>query len=105
MKTIHEPRGPKKKLFAISQDTCRNDVERAFRVLQSRFAMMAGPIHFWDKNELRDIMTTCIIIHNMIVEDERDVNAPIQDCVEAPTINIEYVDDNIRFQQFLSRHQ
>ena len=41
----------------------------------------------------------------MIVEDERDVNAPIQDFVEAPITNIEYVDDDTRFQQFLSRHQ
>ena len=59
---------------------------------------MAGPASFWDKNELRDIMTMCIIMHNMIVEDQRDVNAPIQDCVEVLTTNIEYVDDDTRFQ-------
>ena len=50
-------------------------------------------------------MTTCIIVHNIILQDQRDVNAPIQDCVEAPTTNIEYVDDDTRFQQFLSQHQ
>ena len=105
VQTIHEPRGPKKKLFASTQESCRKDVECAFGVLQSRFAIVAGPARFWDKNELHDIMTTCIIMHNMIVEDERDVNAPIQDFVEAPITNIEYVDDDTRFQQFLSRHQ
>ena len=57
---------------------------------------MAGPARFWDKNELHDIM--CIIMQNMIVEDQRDVNAPIQDCVEVLTTNIEYVDDDTRFQ-------
>ena len=66
---------------------------------------MAGPARFWDKNELHDIMTTCIIMHNMIVDDERNVNAPIEDCVEAPITNIEYIDDDTRCQQFLSRHQ
>ena len=27
---------------------------------------------FWDKEDLAKIMRTCIILHNMIVEDERD---------------------------------
>uniref|UniRef100_A0A0V0IJN3 Putative ovule protein n=1 Tax=Solanum chacoense TaxID=4108 RepID=A0A0V0IJN3_SOLCH len=51
-------------------------------------------------------MTTCIILHNMIIEDERDLNAPIQDAVEAPTPTIEMViDENLRFEQFLARHK
>ena len=66
VQTIHEPRGLKKKLFALRQESCRKDVEHAFGVLQSRYAIVAGLARFWDKNELRDIMTTCIIMHNMI---------------------------------------
>ena len=46
MQTIHEPRGRKKKLFASTQESCRKDVERAFGVLQSRFAIMAGLARF-----------------------------------------------------------
>ena len=50
-------------------------------------------------------MTTCIILHNMIIEDERDLNAPIQDAVEAPTPTTKMViDENLRFEQFLVRH-
>ena len=30
---IYEPRGPKKKYFAMKQELCRKDVERAFGVL------------------------------------------------------------------------
>ncbi|XP_019170454.1 PREDICTED: uncharacterized protein LOC109166024 [Ipomoea nil] len=35
VQTIHEPRGPKKKLFAMMQEACRKDVKHAFGVLQS----------------------------------------------------------------------
>ncbi|KAL5754076.1 hypothetical protein ACOSP7_022296 [Xanthoceras sorbifolium] len=35
VQTIHDPRGPKKKLSTMKQEACRKDVELAFRVLQS----------------------------------------------------------------------
>ena len=42
----------------------------------------------------------------MIIEDERDLNAPIQDVVEAPTPTTEIVvDENLRFEQFFARHK
>jgi hypothetical protein len=71
MKTIPEPQGNKKKYFAIVQETCRKDVERAFGVLQSRFAIVRGPTRFWDEHTLELIMRACIIMHNMIVANER----------------------------------
>ena len=40
----------KKKLFAMKQEGCRKNVERAFGVLQSRFAIVAGQSHMWNKN-------------------------------------------------------
>jgi hypothetical protein len=40
MKTIPKPRGNKKKYFAKTQETCRKDVEHAFGMLQSRFAII-----------------------------------------------------------------
>ncbi|KAH9705287.1 nuclease [Citrus sinensis] len=82
------------------------DVKRAFEVLQSHFAIVAGPLRFWNKHELHDIMTACIIIHNMIIEDERDVNATINDWMQAPIPTVAMrVDENIRFQEFLARHK
>jgi hypothetical protein len=72
VKTIPEPQGMKKKYFVEVQEACRKDVERAFGVLQSRFAIVRGPARFWDEETLNKIMTSCIIMHNMIVEDERD---------------------------------
>ncbi|KAF8409735.1 hypothetical protein HHK36_005814 [Tetracentron sinense] len=69
VKTIPSPQGNKQKYFAAAQESARKDVERAFR-----FAIVRGPARFWKCETLKDIMKACIIIHNMIVEDERDVN-------------------------------
>uniref|UniRef100_A0A0D3AYB5 DDE Tnp4 domain-containing protein n=1 Tax=Brassica oleracea var. oleracea TaxID=109376 RepID=A0A0D3AYB5_BRAOL len=57
IQSISLPQGPKAVLFAQHQEAVRKDVERAFGVLQARFTI---------------IMRACIILHNMIVEDERD---------------------------------
>ncbi|XP_052197217.1 uncharacterized protein LOC127804398 [Diospyros lotus] len=72
VKTIPSPQGNKKKYFAAQQESARKDVEQAFGVLQSRFAIVHGPGRMWDVETLKYIMASCIILHNMIVEDERD---------------------------------
>ncbi|XP_062112627.1 uncharacterized protein LOC133823792 [Humulus lupulus] len=106
VQSIHDPRGPKNKLFAMKQEACRKDVERAFGVLQSRFAIITGPTRFWNKKVLHDIMTSCIIMHNVIIEDERDINASIEERVKVPSPEVRMVeDDNARFQEFLTRHR
>ncbi|XP_019177738.1 PREDICTED: uncharacterized protein LOC109172944 [Ipomoea nil] len=106
VQTIHQPLGPKKKLFAMMQEACRKDVERAFGVLQSRFAIVKGPVRFWDKHVLHDIMTSCIIMHNMIIEDERDEQVDIQSGREAPAPEVDICrDERIVFEEFLARHR
>ncbi|KAK9293353.1 hypothetical protein L1049_021345 [Liquidambar formosana] len=76
VKKIPHPRENKYKNFAIAQESIRKDIERAFGVLQSRFAIVHGPLRFWDLATLKDIMIACIIMHNMIVEDDRGVHMP-----------------------------
>uniref|UniRef100_A0A0D3B8C5 DDE Tnp4 domain-containing protein n=1 Tax=Brassica oleracea var. oleracea TaxID=109376 RepID=A0A0D3B8C5_BRAOL len=66
--------GPKAALFAQRQEAVRKDVERAFGVLQARFGIIKNPARIWDKVKIGKIMRACIILHNMIVEDERDQN-------------------------------
>ncbi|XP_052203949.1 uncharacterized protein LOC127809225 [Diospyros lotus] len=73
VKTIPCPQGLKKKHFAKAQESARKDVERAFGVLQARFAIVCGPVRFWDEETLADIMKACIIMHNMVIEDEGDI--------------------------------
>jgi hypothetical protein len=43
------------------------DVERCFGVLQGRFA---NPFELWSSAIMADIMYACIIMHNMIIENE-----------------------------------
>ncbi|XP_061993701.1 flowering time control protein FY-like [Rosa rugosa] len=57
------------------QEAYRKDVERAFGILQARWAIIRGPARGWSKENLQYIMMTCIILHNMIVEDEHDEDA------------------------------
>uniref|UniRef100_A0A0D2ZUP6 DDE Tnp4 domain-containing protein n=1 Tax=Brassica oleracea var. oleracea TaxID=109376 RepID=A0A0D2ZUP6_BRAOL len=68
---IRLPQTEKQSLFAKSQESVRKDVERAFKVMQARFAVVKNPSKLWDKEKIGNIMIACIIIHNMIVEDER----------------------------------
>ncbi|XP_074352804.1 uncharacterized protein LOC141691957 [Apium graveolens] len=75
VKTIPRPQSEKRKLFSKYQESQRKDVERAFGVLQSHFAIVRGTACFWDKGDLGRIMRAFIIIYNMIVEDERDTYA------------------------------
>ena len=52
-------------------EASRKDVEQAFGVLQARFAIVRGPARGWEQNQLWHIMIACVIMHNMIIEDER----------------------------------
>ncbi|XP_058742256.1 uncharacterized protein LOC131614711 [Vicia villosa] len=72
VKSIRLPQSEPDKLFAKFQEGCRKDIERAFGVLQARFKIIREPARLWDIANLGIIMRSCIILHNMIVEDERD---------------------------------
>jgi hypothetical protein len=60
----------KQRIFAEKQEGARKDIERAFGVLQARWAVVRGPAYGWDRQTIGEIMTACIIMNNMIVEDE-----------------------------------
>ncbi|CAM8932573.1 unnamed protein product [Rhodiola kirilowii] len=70
VKTIPNPQGDPEKLFVKKQESYRKDVERCFGILQARWAIVrhAGMCH--RKSVLKTILLACIIMHNMIVEEE-----------------------------------
>ena len=69
LKTISEPRGEKEKWFAKLQESIRKDVERAFGVLQAKWAIVAQPSRLWNVQTMTTILRCCIVLHNMCVED------------------------------------
>lgn len=48
----------------------RKGVERAFRVLQVRFAIVQKPAYAWTIETLSLLMMKRVILHNIIVEDD-----------------------------------
>ncbi|XP_020262989.1 uncharacterized protein LOC109838970 [Asparagus officinalis] len=106
VKTIFLPQGNKRKHFATLQESTRKDVERAFGVLQSRFAIVRGPARSWDEKILKNIMQACIIMHNMIVEDERNddyIDFTYDAAEEAPTISVSH-ERTIDLCEFIQNH-
>jgi hypothetical protein len=70
LKTVSHPLDMKAAHFAKEQEKVCKDIKRTFGVLQSRWAIVRGPAYGWNREQIRDILTTCIIMHNMIIEDE-----------------------------------
>jgi hypothetical protein len=85
------------------QEGARKDVECGFGVLQSRWAIVKGPARFWSHKNLCMIMKECIILHNMIVEDERGENLP---CVyDNPAPLDPHRLSTSDFENFIARHR
>ena len=59
--------------LAKRQEGARKDVERTFALLQRRFWILLQSSRFWFKEKMHVIITCCIILHNMLLEDEREV--------------------------------
>lgn len=82
----------KEKRFASWQESARKDVERAFGVLVRRFMILDKGIEFWHLHEIKQLIATCLIMHNMMVEyrintdiDMFDLNLPFVTFDESDT--------------------
>ncbi|XP_071688693.1 protein ALP1-like [Rutidosis leptorrhynchoides] len=56
--------------FTRFQASVRKDVERAFGVLQGRFHILRLAAHTMSVNKMRRVIDCCIILHNMVLEDQ-----------------------------------
>ncbi|XP_065075002.1 uncharacterized protein LOC135698796 [Ochlerotatus camptorhynchus] len=104
VQTIPSPVGNKRKHFAEMQESARKDIERTFGVLTSRFEIIKNPARLWNKEELGSIMRTCIILHNMIIEDQRDCSTPFDGDTSANT-NPVLSTGEVVFGAFLARFE
>ena len=66
-----QTQGKKKLDFHNTQAAARKDVEIAFGISQGQFTISSGAARFWDQYILWYIMDVCVIMHNMIIENER----------------------------------
>ena len=70
VKTFSNPYDEKRAHFKKVQESSRKDIERCFGVLQQRWHYLRNPCRAWTKEKMRDAMYACIIMYNMILEDE-----------------------------------
>ena len=57
----------KEKTLAGWQEATWKDVEPAFGVLKNKWWLLASPVEMWDKVCIEDMVTSCTILHNMMV--------------------------------------
>jgi hypothetical protein len=74
MKGVTLPQSEKHRLFTAAQSAWRKDVECAFGVLKARFNILAVLGRSYSRRTLGLIMRACVILHNMIIDDERGTN-------------------------------
>jgi hypothetical protein len=72
MKSIPSPQNDKDRCFAKRQEKERKVVECSFGVLQSRFNIIHRPARLWKRKDVVNITMVRVILHNMIVEDEKE---------------------------------
>ena len=86
MPTITNPRTRSEELYTERQEWYRKDIERAFGVLQLRFKIVKQAARSWSSRKMGDIMYTCCILHNMILQDRNllfvDQTAAMRDAVD-----------------------
>ncbi|GJY34328.1 putative nuclease HARBI1 [Tanacetum coccineum] len=57
--------------YYLADEGARKDVEHAFGVLQERWRIIQQPARSYHVNSIRRVMYSCIILHNMILKDQK----------------------------------
>ncbi|XP_021980383.1 uncharacterized protein LOC110876522 [Helianthus annuus] len=73
VKAYNTPVGEKHVIYTSAQMSARKDVERAFDILKQRWHIIKYPARAWSPAKIRRVMYACIILHNMILEDEEQI--------------------------------
>ena len=86
-----------KKHFANKQEAARKDVERCFGVLKVTWLILQRPSRLWGLCDIENIVLACCMMHNMIIEDERNHNLSV---VLEP-VRVENTHRNFNFEEYL----
>ena len=81
-------------------------MKRAFGVLQTPWGIVQSAAMMWESKTLWQLMTCCVTLHNMIVEDEGDGVSQTHD-FEAPGEQVEILEDQdaAQLMDLLQMHQ
>jgi hypothetical protein len=69
VKGIKQPVTQTERRYTQWQEATRKDIERAFGVLKGTFQFLERPILLMDLKHISMRVTTCIILHNILVSD------------------------------------
>lgn len=71
--------------------------------MQSCFVVVSRTTRFWNKNVLHNKMFAYIFMHNMIIENEYDVNVAIKEQMKVSTPKVKIVvNKSTQFQEILT---
>lgn len=68
VKTVSAPLMKAHCEFAMWQEVKRKSTERAFGVVQRKLQTLCRPMEQWCKDDIKFIVETCFILHNVVVE-------------------------------------
>jgi hypothetical protein len=72
MKGVSVPQQEKHQFFSMKQASVKKDVKCVFDLLKKMFNILVIPDRSYSRRTLNLVMCACIILHNMIIDDERD---------------------------------
>ncbi|KAD2804994.1 hypothetical protein E3N88_38371 [Mikania micrantha] len=67
--TSRQTEDEKRLYFQNRQEGARKDIEQAFGVLKHKWHMIQHPANAWKPSRIRNALYACVILHNMIIED------------------------------------
>ncbi|XP_021986043.1 protein ANTAGONIST OF LIKE HETEROCHROMATIN PROTEIN 1-like [Helianthus annuus] len=77
VKSIPYPHEVNEKKFKRQHEAARKDVKRAFGVLKGKWGVLSRPMRARSVKKIRNVVYTCIILHNMILKDDGKAIAPV----------------------------
>lgn len=100
VKTLSCPDSTRMMRFKRAYEKARKDVEQAFEALKKRCYILKNPSIFSDKMKMIEVMYTCIILHDTILENKGN---PICDYDEHEVI-LEIQQLKIGGDDYMQRH-
>jgi hypothetical protein len=71
---LDEPSVPLLTDYKTWQESSRKLIERAFGVLQTKFQCLVRPVLMHNRDDISNMVVSCIMMHNMMVEHRRSLN-------------------------------